>query len=205
MRVDTIVEQNCGHTKWIYWFVSIFLFCCLLLKLKSLLFYDRVVYYYTRIFLIPTELCSSHSPGQIQGWTQTTWSFASFSHQRLVDVFHWCLSNSKSSQFSRTLLRILADFNNVVVWMVSIVPLISDSSNLFTYSFGDGCKCIVIIITPLEFFPSADADGFSLKSEWQQVSSSLFSVCKPSSIMLSIEWSPLFRQLLNPPDPLIIL
>ena len=32
---------------------------------------------------------------------------------------------------------------------------------------------IIIIITPLEFFTSALADGFSLKFEWQQVSSSL--------------------------------
>ena len=32
---------------------------------------------------------------------------------------------------------------------------------------------IIIIIHPLELFTSAIADGFSLKSEWQQVSSSL--------------------------------
>ena len=32
---------------------------------------------------------------------------------------------------------------------------------------------IVIIIYSLEFFPSANSDGFSLESEWQQVSSSL--------------------------------
>ena len=34
-------------------------------------------------------------------------------------VFRWRLSYSKSSQVSRTLLSILAVFNNVVVWMVS--------------------------------------------------------------------------------------
>ena len=32
---------------------------------------------------------------------------------------------------------------------------------------------IIIIIHSLEFFTSALADGFSLESEWQQVSSSL--------------------------------
>ena len=32
---------------------------------------------------------------------------------------------------------------------------------------------IIIIIYSLEFFTSALADGFSLESEWQQVSSSL--------------------------------
>ena len=34
-------------------------------------------------------------------------------------------------------------------------------------------KQIIIIIHSLELFTSAIADGFSLKSEWQQVSSSL--------------------------------
>ena len=32
---------------------------------------------------------------------------------------------------------------------------------------------IIIIVHSLELFTSAIADGFSLKSEWQQVSSSL--------------------------------
>ena len=47
-------------------------------------------------------------------------------------VFHWCLSDSKSPQVSRTLLSILADHNNVVVWMVSTRPLISKSSSHLT-------------------------------------------------------------------------
>ena len=34
-------------------------------------------------------------------------------------VFHWRLSESKCPQVSRTLLSILAVFNNAVVWMVS--------------------------------------------------------------------------------------
>ena len=34
-------------------------------------------------------------------------------------VFHWSLSDSKSSQVSRTLLCILAVFSNVIVWTVS--------------------------------------------------------------------------------------
>ena len=47
----------------------------------------------------------------------------SFSHQRWLMVFHWSLSDSKSPQFLRTLLGILADLNNAVVWMVSLVLL----------------------------------------------------------------------------------
>ena len=43
-------------------------------------------------------------------------------------VFHWKLSDSKSPQVSRTLLSILAVFNNAVVWMVSSRPPTSKSS-----------------------------------------------------------------------------
>ena len=46
-------------------------------------------------------------------------------------VFHWRLSDSKCPQVSRTLLRILAVFNNAVVWMVSTRPPTSKSSRPF--------------------------------------------------------------------------
>ena len=46
-------------------------------------------------------------------------------------VFHWSLSDSKSPQVSRILLRILVVLNNVVVWMVSTRPPTSKSSNPF--------------------------------------------------------------------------
>ena len=42
-------------------------------------------------------------------------------------VSHWSLSDSKSPQISRTLLSILADLSNAIVWMVSTCPLISKS------------------------------------------------------------------------------
>ena len=54
---------------------------------------------------------------------------ASFSHQCLLMVFHWSLSDSKSPQFSWNLLIILANLNNAVIWMVLAHPLIS---NFFT-------------------------------------------------------------------------
>ena len=47
-------------------------------------------------------------------------------------VFHWSLSDSKSPQVSRTLLRILAILNNAVVWMVSTRPPSSKSSSPFS-------------------------------------------------------------------------
>ena len=46
-------------------------------------------------------------------------------------VFHWRLSDSKSPQVSRTLLSILAVFNNAVVWMVFIQPPTSKSPRSF--------------------------------------------------------------------------
>ena len=49
----------------------------------------------------------------------------SFSYQLLVIIFHWSLSDSKSLEFSRTLLSILVDRNNAVVWMASLCLPIS--------------------------------------------------------------------------------
>ena len=46
-------------------------------------------------------------------------------------VFHWSLSDRKSPQVSRTLLSILADLSNAVVWIVFIHPVISMSSSYF--------------------------------------------------------------------------
>ena len=50
-------------------------------------------------------------------------------------VSHRSLSD-KSSQVSRTLLSIVADLNNAVVWIGSTCPRISMSSIPFTNSFG---------------------------------------------------------------------
>ena len=49
-------------------------------------------------------------------------------------VFHWSLRDTKSSKMSRTILSILADFNNAAVWRVSTRPLISKSSSHFISS-----------------------------------------------------------------------
>ena len=42
---------------------------------------------------------------------------------------HWSLTDSKFPQVFRTLLSILADLNNVVVWIVFTCPLVSKSSS----------------------------------------------------------------------------
>ena len=53
----------------------------------------------------------------------------------LADGFQWSLSDSKFSQVSRTRLRILAG-SNVIVWIVSICPPISNPSNPLTKLLG---------------------------------------------------------------------
>ena len=57
-------------------------------------------------------------------------------------VFHWSLNDSKSPQVSRTLLSILVDFSNAVVWIVFTRPLIFKSPSPFNESFGDCTKGI---------------------------------------------------------------
>ena len=46
-------------------------------------------------------------------------------------VFHWSLSDNKTPQVSKTLLSILAVFNNAVVWMVSTRSPTTKSSRPF--------------------------------------------------------------------------
>ena len=60
-------------------------------------------------------------------------------------VFNWSLHESKSLQVSTTLLRILADLNNAIVWMVSTRPLISNSSNPFINTFVTVPRAPIII------------------------------------------------------------
>ena len=103
-------------------------------------------------------------------------------------VFHWSLSDSKSSQFYWTPISILADPYKIVLWMVLVRRLISTSSNhltkiLETVTNSPILIAIAVILllllllllsfTPLEFFILALADGLSLEFEWQQISWSL--------------------------------
>ena len=57
------------------------------------------------------------------------YSFSSFSHHFWLMVSHWSLSDSKPPQVTRTLLSILTDLSNLVVWMISTCSLISKSSS----------------------------------------------------------------------------
>ena len=68
-------------------------------------------------------------------------------------VFYRSLSDSKSPHVSRTFLSILVVLNNEVVWMVSILPLISNSSSLFFLLLGTvpSASTIIGIIITLMF------------------------------------------------------
>ena len=53
-----------------------------------------------------------------------------YSLERVLNTSaNWTLSDSKFLQVTITLLSILTDFNDAVVWMVSSRPLISKSSS----------------------------------------------------------------------------
>ena len=61
-------------------------------------------------------------------------------------VFHWSLSDNKSSQVSRTLLSIQVDLSNAVVWMVSTRALKSKSYSLFINPLVTAPSIIINII-----------------------------------------------------------
>ena len=69
-----------------------------------------------------------------------------FSHQRKLMVFHWRLSDSKSPQVSRTLLSILAVFNNAVVWIVSSRSPTSKSSRPFNNPLVTLPKVLLLLL-----------------------------------------------------------
>ena len=84
----------------------------------------------------------SNSPVSFSGlWVPFQYHYhftlSEFFTPALADGFflYWSLSENKYPQVSRTLLSILADLNNAVVWMVSTCPLTSKSSSPLT-NFG---------------------------------------------------------------------
>ena len=92
--------------------------------------------------------------------------FESFSHQRSLMIFQWSLSDSTSSQVSRTLLSILAVLNNIVVCIFSTNSPIFNSSSSFNNTLVTVPKApitIGIIVTFMfhSFFDSLARSFFS--------------------------------------------
>ena len=105
------------NLQWITFFTQSCLFLyCLFWQLIALTYYgiNRFIYITTYPIIIIIIIYS-----------------LKFFPPALADVFHWRLSDSKSSQVSRTLLSILAVLSNVVIWIVSTRPSTSKSSRPF--------------------------------------------------------------------------
>ena len=75
-------------------------------------------------------------------------------------VSHWSLSDNKSPQVYRTLLSIMADLNNAVVWMVSTRPLISKSSSPYTHYLVTVPRAPITIVMFHSFFNSLTRSRF---------------------------------------------
>ena len=109
--------------------------------------------------------------------------FEGFSQQHWLIPFNWSLSDSKSPRVFRTLLSILADLNQVIVWMVTTRPLISKSSSPFNnhsltvtrapitiginhtfmfLSFFQFSTRSLLLLSPLEFFSSASHQPYQV-------------------------------------------
>ena len=90
-------------------------------------------------------------------------------------VFHRSLSDSKSLQVSRTIVSILSNgWSSLVPLFPSLIVFSNSTKRAINHWFDptEHVK-VIIIITPWEFIISANALGFSLEFERQQVSSNL--------------------------------
>ena len=76
-------------------------------------------------------------------------------------VSHWSLSDSKSPQVPRTLISILPDLNNTIVWMISTCPLISMSSNPCTN------PSVTVQIAPITICITVTFMFYSFSIPWQ--------------------------------------
>ena len=127
-------------------------------------------------------------------------------HRMKIDYYHYCyftlfwlfhtsvsrwlstgLSDSKSPQLFRTLLSILADLNNGVVWMIFTRPLISKSPSPCTYSLVIVPKATFTISITVTFM------SWSIFSVFSQGLGTYLSFCFPCG---QLEYqSPLFSRL----------
>ena len=68
----------------------------------------------------------------------TLFSFSPCKSSVFLPVSWWSFNKTwVTARLLRTLLSILADLNDAVVWMVSILPQISSHTNLFSKPLGD--------------------------------------------------------------------
>ena len=124
--------------------------------------------------------------------------------------FEWQQVSSDHQDYS----EYSCNLNNALLWMASILPLISNSSSSFSKSLevvpsAPTTTCItitimfhIIIFTPFRVFPTSVSRWFFTRfwvTKSLLKSPGLFSVFWPISIMLYFGWSPLVLSLLFPP------
>ena len=76
---------------------------------------------------------------------------AKFSHSLKLVVFHRCLNDRKSPQFSKTLIILLANLSSALVCIVLILLLISISSSFFSRFFGTVLRAAAMIGVTVTF------------------------------------------------------
>ena len=113
-----------------FWFISSSLIVFSFFSVHVLAFFlcFIILACFRRVFFIYVSSRISH-PGFDFFFVLLLFYFCqSFSHPFQLIVFRWSLNESNSSLVSKTLLSILADLNNVVIWIVSTRPFISKCS-----------------------------------------------------------------------------
>ena len=99
----------------------------ILLRSPELILLMLTVVWVVSILLISCSKVSLLHPMEPFHRTQLQMLFYYFEHFSQLVVFYQSLSDDKSLKDSRTFLSILTDLSNVVVWLVSVCPLISQS------------------------------------------------------------------------------
>ena len=107
-------------------------------------------------------------------------------------VFHWSLGNSKSPQFSKTFINILADLKGAVVWMVSIYPLIFSSPSPLSNPLGTVPSAQISISITVNFlfhnfFSISLGSAETENPQYSRFSLVLLLISRPS-IMTLIWW-----------------
>ena len=110
-----------------------------------------------------------------------------FSHDLTTDFYTGVRVTASLFRCPRFFPSILADFNSAVIWMISILPLISNSSGLLSKLFESVPRAQTIIAISVTFiiflqgFCTICDRWFSLNSKWRQVKFALHDSSKNSN------------------------
>ena len=112
----------------------------------------------------------------------------------LIVSFQWIWSDSKSPQISRTLLNILVDFSNAIVWMSSILLLIFNSLSLFP---GSRELFLGLQLRLVSLLPPCSTGSPAKSSYLSSFSLSFIYSLLSSRMVKSTRWRLFFFMLIN--------